>query len=59
MDIVFTNESMRILLLVVNTLHLYGGVEQTILSAAQICGLAKRFERFLAVDVDCHGEFAS
>ena len=59
MDIVFTNESMRILLLVIDTLNLYCGVEKTILPAAQICGLAERFEGFLAIDVDRHGEFTS
>ena len=59
MNIVFTNESMWILLLVINTLHLYCGVEQTILPAAQICGLAERFEGFLAIDVDRHREFSS
>ena len=58
MNIVFTNESMGILLLVMDTLNLYCGVEKTILPAAQICGLAKRFERFLAIDVDRHREFA-
>ena len=52
MYIVLALKGVRVLLSVFDTLHLDSCVEQLVLPAAQVGGLAQRLQRFLAGDMD-------
>lgn len=58
MDVVLALEGVRVLLFVVDTLHLDRGVVKLVLSAAEVSDLGECLQRLDRLDMASHGDFA-
>lgn len=58
-DVVLANESVGVLLRVVDTLNLDGCVEQVVLASTEVCYCSECFQGLTALDVGSHGQLTN